>query len=64
MVRPISEEVTQQEHSSKNLQISPETHLLEVFKMWNWLLLKAAFKTTIFFKKYTNKFIENLGQYV
>ena len=43
MVRPISEEVTQQEHSSKNLQISPETHLLEVFKMWKLVTVKNSF---------------------
>ena len=33
MLLPISEVATQQQHSSKNLQISQETLPLEVFEM-------------------------------
>ena len=33
MVRPISGVATQQKHSSKNLQVFPETPPLEVFEM-------------------------------
>ena len=64
MLRPISE-VAVALHSTKNLQISPEILPLGVFEMWNWANAESIFSNNYFFsKKYTNKFIDNVGQYV
>ena len=66
MLRPISEVAGLSSNTLPKICKFPQ-------KFFHWrclkcemgLLQKASFKTTIFFSKnYTNKFIENVGQYV
>ena len=58
MLWSISEIMTQQ------IANSQETPPLQVLKFEIGLLEEAVFKTTIFQKKLSNKFMQNLGQFV